>query len=476
LTLSDEADTGDYIDREVIIYEKLKTGYDVDEYGDFKARVKVPSRLTHGDKKEDVHRGTYYVYVTNGSKRIRAVAEFTVIHAGIELGTGEGPVGTKVEITGVDFGKREDITIEYDGEDVTNEIVSGYYDETDRYGKFTSAILIPESIAGEHTITVTDETGSQASASFTVEPQIAISLNEGGAGDTVEVTGTGFGGEQDVDVTLDGTGVTTTPASVETNSVGSFTASFVVPDVAEGSYDITVKDEDGNKDKAEFTVYIATKVSISPVTSQDSPGHVGMNITVSGVGFEPNHEITITYATEPIVIGSTVSDDTGAFSHTITASDGTNTLATTFIMESTPPPIPELLLPEAEVKAIQPVRFDWEDVTDKSLPVTYTLQVAIDDDFTTASIVREQKGLTDSEYTVTEEEKLEPRKKEAPYYWRVKATDSASNESQWSAPGSFYVGGFRWPSRIIYLWWGLGATGAIFFGYWLGKRRAAYYY
>ncbi|GAH79878.1 unnamed protein product, partial [marine sediment metagenome] len=73
-------------------------------------------------------------------------------------------------------------------------------------------------------------------------------------------------------------------------------------------------------------------------------------------------------------------------------------------------------------------------------------------------------------------EKLDPTKKEEPYYWRVKAIDSASNESQWSAPGSFYVGGFLWPGRIIYLWWALSVVGAVFFGYWLGKRRAYYSY
>jgi hypothetical protein len=101
--------------------------------------------------------------------------------------------------------------------------------------------------------------------------------------------------------------------------------------------------------------------------------------------------------------------------------------------------------------------------------------VATNDDFTTASIVLEQEDLTDSEYTLTEEEKLEPRKKETPYYWRVKATDSASNESAWSAPGSFYTGGgfgFALPSWKIHLWWGLGVLAAGFAGYWLGRRKA----
>ena len=181
---SEEADEGDEIDDEVTIYEKLKSGYDIDDDGEFRARVKVPAELTDGDEDEDVHRGTYYVYVTmKGSDDIKAVDEFTVIHAEITLDPEEGVVGTEVEITGVDFSNREDITIEYDG--VEEDIESGD-SETDSDGEFECFILIPESIAGEHTITVTDDEESEAEAAFTVEPEIAVSPDEGEADDMVE--------------------------------------------------------------------------------------------------------------------------------------------------------------------------------------------------------------------------------------------------------------------------------------------------
>ncbi|UCC90706.1 MAG: hypothetical protein JSW24_00615 [Dehalococcoidia bacterium] len=481
---SDEADTGDEIDAEVTIYERLKSNVDVGADGQFKKKVEVPSKLTHGSEDEDVHRGTYYVYLTYGGLHdILAFAKFTVINAEIDLDTRAGPVGTKVEIAGIDFADSEEIAIKYDGEDVTDEIVSGYDDETDRYGEFTSAILIPESTAGEHTITVSDETGSQSSAIFTVKPEIAISPMQGVAGNIVEVTGTGFGEEAAVTITFDGEDVATSV----TSQWGSFTTGFEVPEVVEGSYNIEVEDEEGNTVEAEFTAYIATEVSINPVITRASPGHVGMNVTVSGIGFEANHEITVTYATEPIVVATAISDAEGAFSatfevpqskageHIVTAGDGTNTLAATLFMESEAPPIPELLLPEEASRAEAEIYFGWEDVTDPS-GVTYTLQIATDEDFTPNSIVLKKEGLTDSGYTINGEEKLEPTKEEAPYYWRVKAIDSASNESGWSTPGSFYIGvGFTWPSWIIHLWWGLGAVAAVFFGLWLG-RRAAYRY
>ena len=83
----------------------------------------------------------------------------------------------------------------------------------------------------------------------------------------------------------------------------------------------------------------------------------------------------------------------------------------------------------------------------------------------------EKKGLTKSEYTVTEEEKLAAVKQEVPYYWRVKAIDDAANESEWSAPGSFYVG-FTFPGWAIYTLIGIVALLVGFLAFWFGRRTA----
>ena len=334
----------------------------------------------------------------------------------------------------------------------------------------------------------------EAVAEFTVRG-IELNPTSGAAGDLVEATGVGFGEELSVSLTFDGDDVSTSPASIETDEDGNFTASFSVPNVVAAAYDVRVEDEDGNDAAAEFTVEVATGVSISPVTTQAAPGYVGMNITISGVGFKANSSITITDTTSGLVLAVTTSSIDGTFQsifeakgrageHTITASDGINTRQVSFIMESQAPSKPALLLPEDDTETEAQVYFDWGDVSDDSLPVTYALQVASSGDFTPSSIVLEKTGLTESEYTVTQGEKLEPAEEEALYYWRVRAIDGASNDGEWSAAGSFYVAKSAEPSLpgqpaqlsrfgwLIYLWIGLGIVAATFLGYWLRKRIA----
>ena len=474
-----EWDVGDEIDDDVTVYQLVKKRTP-DVNGEIDTYFYVPEILDDGDDDEDVVGGYYYVYVTYGDNDdIEAIEEFTI--RGIELSPDEGTVDTEVEITGLGFTNSKDIRyIKYDDEEI--DIESGD-DETDRHGEFISSILIPESIAGEHTITVRDESNKEASTTFTVDPEMTVTPISGTKGDTVAVTGTGFGDEEDVAIAFNNV----TVATNTTDQDGSFTASFIVPDVAAAIYDVEAEDDDNNDADAQFTVEIATILTISPVTTQASPAHAGMNIAVSGLGFRASSAITVTDLTSGLLIVTTISSADGVFQttfeaagaageHVITASDGTSTLQVSFIMESQPPSAPALLLPEAATKVEARVSLDWETVTDDSSPVTYTLQIATDDDFAPASILLEKEGLTKSEYTTTEAEKLSSTKEEAPYYWRVKAIDAISNESEWSTPGSFYVGGifFSLTGWVLYAVMGVGGLALLGLGYWLGRRTTYY--
>jgi len=454
---SDPASIGHDIDDHVTIYELAKENILVDTTGNFSARFGVPSELTDGSPREAVRGGVYYVCVTYGdNKDIKAVAEFTV--AGGEITTfspKKGPVGTEVDISGKDFGEREDITILYDGDRI--DIKSGD-DETDSRGRFDCTIVIPPSTAGKHTVTIQDETLSEVEETFTVEPEISLAPAKVPPGDKTTVSGTGFGNRVDVEVFLDGQVV----AAGRTSRDGSLIVDFVVPDVDEGPYEIEAEDDDGNDAKADFTVEIGTQIDITPITSATSPGYVGQSVTVSGVGFNPNAQVTITYATEPRVVGTPTTDAEGSFSHTfkipksqagahtIAASDGTNSSEVAFYMESQAPATPKPLLPKMNDRVKAQTEFDWEDVKDDS-GVTYELQVATSKDFTASSMVLEMIGLAKSEYTLTKPEALPSSSAEKPYYWRVRAVDGAQNQSDWSVVNAFYVRGFLqgWALYIV---------------------------
>jgi len=401
----------------------------------------VPDELTDGHDTEKVIGGDYFVYTTERKEgRILAKEEFTVIGIA-RVDPTEGPVGTGIEIRGAGFEAEEYIDVFYDGEEI--EIVDGD-DKTDDDGEFRLTITIPESTAGTHIITVeVDEDEGQTK--FAVEPRIDISDTSGRIDDKITVTGTGFGDSISVAVSFGGDRV----ANGETDAKGNFSVTFYVPAVGKGTYGVGVEDKEGNTGNR-YSFIVQSDISISSVTSQTSPGHVGMDVTISGTGFIPGHEITITYASTPAVF-TTLSKTDGSFSftfkipksapgsHTVTATDGTNSMEVTFFMEEGAPPIPHPLKPEMDTIPERPIKFEWYGVTDPS-GVTYTLQIAKDKNFT--DIMLEKEGLTKSEYTVTqtEAEKLESTEDGDSYWWRVRATDGTSNMSSWSGTRSLVVG------------------------------------
>lgn len=479
---SQQADVGDTIDVEVTAYQIVKRivtyGQKDTKPGTFditKNSFLIPAELTDGDDYEMVHGGTYYIYAADEDTGvILTVDNFTVI--GIDTVTpAEAPVGTRVTIEGVAFEDKKDISLQYDGVDVP--IASGA-SKTDSGGDFTCKIDIPLSTAGPHTITAIVEDVA-ADAQFTVVPTITLSPASGGANEELTVTGTGFGEEVAITITFDGDPMVIS-GDEETDEYGSFVSTFIVPsEVEPGTYNIRVEDDDGNTAEAEFG--IIPNITLSSGATADSPGYVGMTLTINGTSFNANWPITITYESEKVTFSTTSGDD-GSFSYTITvptsalgvhiitATDNDqHTAVTRFFMESTPPPTPSILLPLADAK-LEEWKFDWEDVTDDSQPVTYDFQVATDADFTTPLV--DKTGLDASAYILTGDDKLEETSAEEPYYWRVRAVDSATNVGDWTTASAFYVGSsftgiHGW---LLYTLIAIGVLVAIILGIWIGRK------
>ena len=463
------------------IHEIIKVAM-LDSLGRFSTTFTVPAALTGGTTDEVVSSGQYYVFVTyyygptspNGIG-ILDITTFTITASTISIDPHEGTVGTDVRIDGTGYGTQEAVQVRYDGNPVA---IKAGDTLTDSSGGFQGTIAIPTSTAGIHAITVTgSSSGTQAEAPFTVKPDITINPVEGTVGSQITVTGKGFQANHSILIKFNTIGV----ATATSDANGSFSSIFNVPIPTVGTYEVEA-DDGTYSDKVNFSV--GSGGEISPETSATSPGHVGTEVTISGVGFTAGGTVTITYDGTQVAT-TTVNTDrsfSGTFNvpasssggHTIIATDGTNSIQRTFIMESTPPATPVPLKPEMDIQAESETYFDWEDITDPS-GVTYTLQIATANDFSQASIVLEKTGITQSEYTIPREDRLQSVSKDAPYYWRVKAVDGASNESQWSGTGRFYIGfSVGLPQHVIYIIIGVSALVFSIFTFWLGRKTAYY--
>ncbi len=367
---------------------------------------------------------------------------FIVPETTIDISRLTGTVGTAVTIEGEGFYVGKMVTLQYynrTGERLDTEVASAT-------GEFSFQFTIPASAAGKHKITAENAEGNSAEAEFEVIPTTTLNLTSGTPGDLLTVKGNGFSHRSDISIYFDSTEM----AYAKTDEYGSFEATFNVPDRKSASYIVKAIDEDDNTDKANFA--ITAGASLDKKT-----GYIGTTVTVIGSGFATNETVTVNY--DSLQVATTITDNGGDFSiafnipqsaggnHLITVSDDDTIKQLSFAVELTAPPIPALLLPANASETQAKAYFDWESVSDPSLPVTYSLQVASDHNF--ASVVLAQEGLTSSEYTLTEDEILDIAAKKTTYYWRVKATDGAYNEREWSTPWSFYVATPPTPAPLL---------------------------
>jgi hypothetical protein len=362
-----------------------------------------------------------------------------------------GAVGSSVTVTGSGFSANTSVSFEWDGSAISGVTAV----TTNATGGFTKTFTVPAATSGEHTITARDATGP-AEATYTVATKIGFGPDQATSisgvinGTNVSVSGSGFQAGATISFHY-GTIPLTTNATVQSN--GTFNpVQITVPGGLAKDHNLIATDGQGNS--ATATISTTTEFDYTPKTT---PGHVGQEITVTGNGFYPGSAISVKIDNDTIASGS-ASATTGAFeisfnipamsagSYTITVSDDVpsstqnNVKTFTFVMEGDAPEAPELVTPDGVDKPKQPIVYEWGDVTDDS-GVTYTLEV-----FTTPELnvlILKKEGLTTSSYTATEEEKLPSVSKDAPYYWRVTATDGAGNVGTPAEPISFTVG-FSW--------------------------------
>jgi len=218
------------------------------------------------------------VSATDNIRATATVTAYATLNIGIyiTITPDEGVVGTTVTVTGRGFTADETVDIRWymDGSYIT--LVDDY--PIDSNGEFSTTFkvpLVPDPIppGTEYQILAIDSATPAKTAweTFTVvEPaEIELEPESGEVGDTVTVTGEWFTPNADITITLGATEV----ATATTDADGSFSVSFTVPEVDEGSYTVKAIDEEDVSATATFKV-IVPKIEIKTRGTQYNPGDI----------------------------------------------------------------------------------------------------------------------------------------------------------------------------------------------------------
>ncbi|MBI4304092.1 MAG: IPT/TIG domain-containing protein [Chloroflexi bacterium] len=379
--------------------------------------------------------GSHVIDASGSITQVANIADLAfAISPTISASRANGPSGTAVTVTGAGFGASETgITVTFGGSPVATGITAN------AQGAWTANFNVPAAAAGAH---VVDAQGSVTQAAnvpdltFAISAGISLGRTNGLAGNTVPVTGNGFGaGETGITITFDGSPVAT---GITANAQGGWSASFIVPTAPSGSHAISAFGATTQATNVgEKTFFIGAGVTMNPTS-----GNVGITVDIAGAGFAANSPISVTYDDKELTGEATTTDASGSFrkqvvipkskggAHPIRIADSQrNESRLSFTVENAPPPVPRQLSPEDGTGvgllggATPALR--WTGVTDPS-GVTYSLQIDTSPDFTQP--VLQKSDIPGSSYTLTAAEAL-PK---GQYYWRVRAMDGASNQSEWS--------------------------------------------
>jgi len=262
-----------------------------DSNGDFSYQFQIPSSTA----------GQHTISADDGSNS--ASANFQVVPE-ITLSPNNGYVGTSVTVNGEGFSANKRVYVYWD---------STYLGRTwtDNNGAFSYTFNVQPSPYGLHTVTARDRNWNTATASFLVLSHIVLSAYSGYYGEVIYYDCTGYSANSQLSVVLDYSLPTSTTLDVElTDSTGSYSGWFRIPDAAYGHHHITGIDNMSHTDDTVLTVQ--PKVTINPGT-----GIVGSTFAISGHGFSANSNVDITWDSGAI-LNSTVTDNRGHFYATVT--------------------------------------------------------------------------------------------------------------------------------------------------------------
>jgi len=225
-----------------------------DDYGYFQVDFDVPESYT-GDH-EILAEDTYGV----------DASDYFDVEPGLTIEPEKGPVGTAVTVAGHGFAENEEnIELLYylDG---TTELVADNI-EANQYGYWEAVFQVPSCTQGIHKLDAQGDASllyEVQDAIFEVTLGIAIDKSSGSVGETITMVGSGFvPNETGITILFAGVAVVT---DIMADDIGCWDATFVVPDMPAGTYNLTAEGEETPREQVgELSFEIEGEAAIADI-------------------------------------------------------------------------------------------------------------------------------------------------------------------------------------------------------------------
>jgi hypothetical protein len=329
----------------------------------------------------ETKRGEHSISAFSSSTNASELGEYRFIVALFaKIEPTSGPVGKEITIDGFGFRVSEDgITITWDNKIILCNLIAG------TNGILTTTLKIPPSTQGYHVIGVygSDFTpkGVIPDTDFNVVPHIELQPNSGNKGTKVAFYGTGFADGEAISLTFDGVSLDT---KINADNTGSFNGTFEVPQSNAKNNKVQAM---GSAANSAESIFITEK--IAPLAPTLLSPQQGAKLEM----FDSVGDVFLVPAKRLIGIITFRNSRQQSFGSPVAT-------------------------------------FDWSDDNTEG-KVSYTLQIARGDDFSSQVLLKE--NLADSEYTLSGND----ISTKDIYNWRVKAVDDIGNESPWSEVQEF---------------------------------------
>ncbi len=363
--------------------------------------------------------GTHPVVAVDGDGNQAKTSFYLGPH--LFLSSSSGFVGDELELRGTTFSPNENVTVYWDTMPVARA-------QTDGNGTFSTSIMVPHVVYGEHTIMAMDDSGLKSTAVFYTHARITVSESYVHPFAEVYVNGTGFSMLSAVYLYWDGTG---TGYSATTTISGDFSLKYMIPPSVIGGHSMVVKDTEGVS-SAPLSVYVQPVIELSRASQ-----YVGAGFTVYCAGFAASSNLNLIwdYDTLPYHVttdsrGSGVIyalvPESSAGTHYLQVYDSSLDYSNRVQFLVLPPSQPDGMDPGTYVNTTSP-ELEWSPAEYAS---SYMLEYSTSANFTNSTVV---ENITGTSYM------LSGLADGTTYYWRVRGVDSAGNLGNYSETRVFTV-------------------------------------